>query len=135
MIKRLFVVILGIAIVVLGVYLINKSNNLVKVCTEQTTGKVIEIIEKEDYDSDSGFNYLYYPVIEFSDGETTISYESNEGSNPSHYSVNDEVEVHYNPNNLEEHYVKGETGMNKGIGIFCIVLGIIFSLGGIFGKM
>ena len=63
----------------------------------------------------------------------TITKQSNIGSTPSKYKVNDKVDILYNSNNIEEFIIKGDKSSNV-IGIIFIVLGGIVFVCGIIRK-
>ncbi len=60
-------------------------------------GKVIKLDQKRSRNSNGHLSSSYYPVVEYLvDGETKLHY-SLTGSRPPKYSVNDSVEILYNP--------------------------------------
>lgn len=68
--------------------------------------------------------YTYFPVIEYQVGDRTISQKSRSGQNPPKYQVGQQVEICFNPNNVEEYIIKGDS-TPKHLGIGFIVLGSI----------
>lgn len=124
--KSSMIFLIGIAIVfiIAGIVVIFLNSSLQMKCTEQTTGTVVDIVCKEYYHSDTGFTYSYFPVIEYQAGDRTITQMSNSGEYPSRYKVGDQVEICYNPNDVEQYIIKGDSSANY-IGFACVGLGLI----------
>ena len=124
--KSSIILIIGIAVVfiIAGIVVIFLNSGLQMKCTEQTTGTVVDIVCKEYHDSDTGFTYSYFPVIEYQAGDRTITQMSNSGEYPSRYKVGDQVEICYNPNDVEQYIIKGDSSANY-IGFACVGLGLI----------
>lgn len=71
-----------------------------------------------------GMRYTYYPVIEYQANGSTVKSEIPNGSNPPAYSVNDKIDILFNPNKTSEFIVSGESQS-----IFWIILcgiGVVF---------
>ena len=130
MIKSLIMIIVGLVAIGLGVFFIVSGNNLVKVCTEETTGTVVGILRDEETDSEGYTSIVYTPQIEYKVGEQLVSVKGNGSSNASDHTVGEQIEIMYNPNNVEEHMIKGDNSSNIG-GIIWIVLGVVILLAGI----
>lgn len=82
-----------------------------------------------DADTD-GMRYLYYPVIEYQAGDETVTGELGNASNPPAYSINEKVEILYNPANVHEFIVAGEN--QNIIWIILVALGVVFLGAGIY---
>lgn len=106
--KKFIPAIIGVILIGVGVFMYFRAGQLTKVCTEGTTATVVSMREDMTSDADSGMRYLYYPIIEYVVGDRTMTKELGSGSNPPAYSINDKVEILYNPSNVEEFIVKGE---------------------------
>jgi len=130
MIKRLILIIVGIVAIGLGIFIMVNGSRLAKVCTEETTGTVVGILREEEIDSEGYTSITYSPQIEYTVGEQLITVKGNGTSNASDHKVGDQVEIMYNPDNAEEHMIKGDNSSNIG-GTIWIVLGIIVLLVGI----
>ena len=124
--KSSLILLISIAVVfiIVGVVVVFLGSGLQMKCTEQTTGTVVDIVCKEYYDSDTGFTYSYFPVIEYQAGDRTITQMSNSGEYPSRYKVGEQVEICYNPNDVEQYIIKGDSSANI-IGFACVGLGSI----------
>ena len=116
------VVFLSVAIGV-GVYDRNKQDR----CSETTKAQVVDIAVKRGDDG----GLLYAPVFGYAvDGQEYINQQSIY-SNPCGYSVGEDVELSYNPNDPQEFYVEGDSALNLliyifgGIGAVFLVTGII----------
>lgn len=115
-------VFLSVAIGV-GVYDRNKQDR----CTETTQAQVVDIAVKRGEDG----GLLYAPVFGYTgDGQEYINQQSIY-SNPCGYSVGENVELSYNPDDPQEFYVEGDSSLNLliyifgGIGAVFLVAGII----------
>ncbi len=104
-------------------YGVPKLINLnVDVCTQKTSGRVIELVQTEEK--------YYYPVYEFKDEKgNSIHKVSDSGSNIPAYKIGESVEIFYNPANPKEFFVSGENDelliAFKIIGLVFMILGII----------
>ena len=125
----IFIIGIGVIFIIVGIVAINQGNGLKKRCTEKTIGTVVEIISRvqSDYTRPT-----YIPVIEYQAGDITVSQTSNSGEYPSKYEVGDQVEIYYNPDNVQEYIIKGDSTPNF-VGIFAVVLGSIAVVAGIIG--
>ena len=117
---------LGIIFIIAGIFVMKQGDSMKQRCTEKTTGTVVELISERDHSSD-GISYVYYPVIQYQVGDRTISQKSRSGQNPPQYSVGQQVEVYYNPNNVEEFFIEGDS-TTQFIGIIFIGLGSIVDI-------
>ena len=124
--KRFIGVIVGIGLIVLGILFMTviskNAADLQKRCTAETTGKVIDTVEK--YDTDEGGTTY----------DTTISYEVDGKSYEEYFNIPDrkdngyEYNVKYNPDNPEECFVEGvsaTSGFLRIFGIITMVIGVI----------
>ena len=122
----------GIIFIIAGTFVMIQGNSLKKRCTEQATATVVDVIRVSDYSTtESTYTYTYYPVIEYQVGDRTISQQSSSGQNPPKYKVGEQVEILYNPNNVEEFIIKGDF-IPQYLGIGFIVLGTIAVAAGFF---
>lgn len=136
--KKLGVIIFALVFVAVGIFMFVRGNELSKRCTEETVGRVVSIIEEENYETDtetgnSYTTYTYYPVIEYEVDGNKVSKKYNTGSGDRKYSVNQKIDIMYNPNNVEEYIIKGDISSNI-MGIIFTVLGLIVLSVGIFNK-
>ena len=134
--KKIIGIILGIACVVIGIFILISHFNAQKTQTAETTATIIRIDSEVEMDSD-GFDTRYYsPVIEYTvdnkkyetrlpDSRTTNSAEYKEGET---------VTIQYNPDNPNEISTKGNKGGFFG-GIFFIVCGLIITVASFIGKI
>ena len=143
--KKILIVLFGILFVGIGIFVLINGNAKVKRCTVDAVGTVVEIKEEWSRDSDGNDKYTYYPVIRYQAGNKTITKQSSSGSSSSSrvslgavslssshskYSVNDRIDILYNPNNVEEFIIKGDKGLSF-IGIIFIALGALAAIFGI----
>lgn len=91
-------------------------------CKEYTAGKVIDIVEKVKEKKRETKVFLY-PVFEYIVNGNTYTEQFDVGSGRKNfkYSVGDEVEIHYVPNEPQKYYVKGNVDGFIG---YTILLGI-----------
>ena len=130
MLRRFLLLIIGIISVGMGIFIMISGSKLAKVCTEETTGTVVGILREEETDSEGFTSISYVPQIEYQIGEQLVSVKGKGSSNASEYQVGDEIEIKYNPENVQEYIIKGDNSANIG-GIIWICIGIIVLLIGI----
>lgn len=122
--------IIGIGLIGGAIFAFIQGNRLSQVCTEKATATVVSMREDFATEADSdGFRYLYYPVIEYQANGSTVKGEIADGSNPPAYSINDTVEILYNPDKTDEFIIAGSnqnfTWIILGaLGIICIGVSI-----------
>jgi len=129
MIYLFFLVMIAITLLIIlfGVYLIKRTDEIEKNFTLKTKGKVIEIKKEQHEDFDEGKTYryyLYFPVIEYEvDGMVLIKKIGYGTSNQEEFFVDQEIEIFINPNNKEEIYIEKQKKL-KNIGKILIIIGI-----------
>ena len=128
--KMLIFMLGGILAIIVGIVMIVKGNALVKRCTVETQGTVIENVEQEDYDDENHtMRYTYYPVIEYKAGDKTVTKQSSTGTGEVKYKENDKITIMYNPDDAEEFIIKGDNSNNI-IAIIFIAVGSVVTLVG-----
>ena len=121
----------GIIFAIAGIIVMQQDNSLKKRCTEQAIGTVVEVIcERDSNTTSDDITYTYFPVIEYQVGDRTISQRSRSGQTPPKYQVGDQVEIYYNPNDVEEFIIKGDL-TPKYFGIGFTVIGAIVAVIGV----
>ncbi len=116
------IIIISICSIVVGIYLIYNRVSIMKKCSVETIGEVVDITNKLFNTSKRRHYYKLYPVISYQAGDRTIIKENRDSS--SKYERKDKVYVLYNPNNVEEYIIKGDNRKII-IGIFYITAGVI----------
>ena len=119
----------GIIFVVAGIVVMIQGDSLKQRCTEETIGTVVEVICETSYSAENELTYTYYPVIEYQVGERAITQKSSSGQYPPKYKVGQQVEIYYNPNDVEEYIIKDDS-TTKYLGIGFVVLGSIATVVG-----
>ncbi|MDX1672512.1 MAG: DUF3592 domain-containing protein [Balneolaceae bacterium] len=122
---------IGAGALVLGIYLGYDRAEFLETALPDT-GKVVALNEKSST-SDGTTSYTYYPVVEYTpgDNENKITFEHDVGSNPPSYSVGEEVEVLYDPQDPDEAIIDAGIMNWFGAGI-ATILGLFFFMGGIY---
>ena len=110
----LFFVVIGVAVIMFQ----KKQNNK---CTEVTTATVIDNVHPGYGSSVRKF----MPVFQYTVNGQTVTQKSTIARKPKKYEIGDQVELRYNPNNINEYYVPGYT--SKSLGIIFILAGLGFS--------
>lgn len=134
--KKILGIIIGIACVVIGVFILISYSRAQKVQTAETTATIIRVDSELETDTDGFETRHYYPVIEYTvegqryetrlpNSDTTDSTEYKEGQT---------VTIQYNPDNPNELSKKGNKGGLIG-GIFFIVAGLVMAVASVIGKM
>lgn len=118
--RTLIFICVGVIFIVVGIVVIMQGNSLKKRCTEETIGTVVELIREVDSDNKS----TYFPIIEYKTRDRIISQKSKSGQNPPEYKEGEQVEIYYDPNNVQDYIIKGDSTSNF-VGILSIVLGTI----------
>jgi len=103
----------------IGLHRMLKYKRFRSVCTEETTGKVIDIYESPDSEGST-----YYPIFEYVANGQTVIHKSSYGSNWKRFKIGTKVTVFFNPANIDEYYVKEDTEGNY-IGILFMVFGAV----------
>ena len=129
-VKKFIPLVVGVILVVAGVFTYFRAGELVKNCTEKTTATVVDMREDITSDADAGIRYIYYPIIEYTVGDRTLTEEISSGSTTPAYRINEKIDILYNPNKAEEFIVEGS---NQNITwIILGSVGIIFLAVGIY---
>lgn len=132
--SKFITLIAGIILVGFGIFSYFRGNELTKVCTEKATATVVSMRESFEVDSSNeGMRYIYFPVVEYTANGNTVRGELGSGSNPPAYSVNDTIEILYNPAKTDEFIVAGENQnitwiIFGGLGVAFIVVSILLFL-------
>ncbi len=126
--KKFIPFLIGLILLGGSVFFYFRAGELAKVCTEKTTATVVNMREDFAYE-EGGMRYIYYPIIEYTVNNEQITGELGSGSNPPLYSVNETLEILYNPSNAEEFIVAGENQnltwiILGGLGVIFFAVGI-----------
>ena len=134
--KKIIIIVIGIACVFIGIFILVSHFKAQKTQTAETTATIVRIDSEVETDTDGFETRWYYPVVEYAVEEER--YETrlpNAGTTDStEYKEGETVELQYNPNNPNEISKKGSKGGLLG-GIFFIVVGIIVTIASFFGKI
>ena len=115
----------GIIFIIAGIIAMSQGDSLKERCTEEAIGTVVDVICETSYSgTENQYTHTYYPVIEYQVGDRTVSQKSRTGQYPPKYQVGQQLEICYNPNNVEEFIIKGDS-TSKLIGIIVIAVGSI----------
>lgn len=129
--SKFIAILVGLILIGAGIFTYFRGNGLAQVCTEKATATIVSM--REDFETTTeteGIRYIYYPVIEYQANGSTVKAEIASGSNPPAYSVNDTVEILYNPNKTSEFIVAGEN--QNIVWIILCGVGVVFIGAGIF---
>lgn len=128
--KRLLVIVIGVAFILIGVYLLKSENTTREKCTVKVEGRVIEL--KEEKDSDG--NPIYYPIIEYEADGMKRRATGKTGQNPPKYGLGQEFEIYYNPNRVTEIRIEDDDTINTALPVILIVIGGVAALIGVISK-
>ena len=126
--------IIGLIFFLGGLFLVALSILKKKKCTSTVQGKVIDIVKEWNTSNTSTDDFhgyrrndeiMFYPVFEYSVNDTVYVKKSSSGSSSCPYSIGQEVEIHYNPQNPHQYYVKLETLVRTLLGIIFSAIGIV----------
>ena len=136
--KKLLIILSGMVVLAVGIFLFISEKGLAKRCTTEAVGTVVDIKVEENLEEDDGITrttYTYFPIIEYNAGDKAVSKQSTTGSSGSpSYNVNDKIDILYNPNNVEEFIIKGDTTSNI-LSIVFIAVGVIIVFIGIVKRI
>ena len=123
--KKIINLLVGIALVVLGIVLIIMHFNNKAKLTAEVTAKVIRVDSELEYDTD-GFETRYYtPIIEYTaDNKTYENRLSTRTTNSVEYKIGDSIVINYNPENPNEFQQKGSLAFIIG-GAIAILVGAV----------
>lgn len=124
--KRLITFLIGIACIIIGIFILVSHFKAQKTQTAETTATIIRVDSEVETDTDGFDTRHYYPVIEYT--VNNQRYETrlpDSGStNSTEYKEGEKVEIKYNPQNPNEISKKGSIGGLVG-GAFFILFGIV----------
>jgi len=119
--------VVGIAVVVLGVYLGKNRAEFLEVA-QLSEGEVISLNSRRSDDS-----YVYYPVVRYTPpgGSSPLTFEHDVGSNPPSYDVGERVQVLFHPDDPTNAIIDAGIMNWFGPGL-ALLLGLVFATAGIF---
>jgi len=129
---------LGVLLIIFGINMMNRNTQLREICTEETTGIIIDYYEtgeyKRDIDDEVHDSRRAWPIYEYqADGQTyTVQSDVYDSAGKKRYSINEAITVFYAPNNPEMHYLPGESGSASLAVWLCIGFGGLLLLFSIF---
>ena len=112
---------IGVIFFIIGIAILTNWKKKEINCTSKTYGKVTDIVGRQYYDRDDGYSTSWYPVIEYNVGELKFIKESPYGSSHSKYTIGQDIEVYYNPEDYNEYYIAGDNLPKTLATIFTIV--------------
>ena len=114
----------------IGTFSIYKNTNEFIKKSIETEGTVIELLESRS-SSSSDNTIMYKPLVQFTDNKGThIEFSSSTSSNPPSYSVNEKVEVIYNPESPNKAKIKSFFSLWGGATILGVLGLVFFIIGG-----
>ena len=93
--------------------------------TVNVLGKVKDMASYSDREG----GLTCHPIFEYVAGNETIVTESQYGTSRPRYEVGQEIEIYYNPEKVEEYYIKGETLPKRFAIIFSVVGALVMIMG------
>ncbi|SFW60341.1 DUF3592 domain-containing protein [Cellulophaga fucicola] len=112
-----------------GTFFLYKSTSDFIEKSVETQGTVIELLESRSKSS-SDNSIMYKPLVAFTDAKgTEVEFASSTSSNPPSYSVNEKVDVIYNPESPNKAKIKGFFSLWGGAMILGILGLIVFLIG------
>ena len=128
MAKKMIGIIMGIACVIIGVFIMVSYFHAQKTQTAETTAMIIRIDSEVETDTDGFDTRWYYPVVEYAvDDKKYEERLPDSGSTDStEYKEGESVIIQYNPDNPQEFSRKDSKGGIIG-GIFFIIFGMVWS--------
>ena len=140
--KKIIVILFGILALGVGIYLMVSGSGMAKKCIVEAVGTVIDVIEERQENTETdvsgvdiydSYTYVYYPVIEYTVGDNTVSGKYSNGISKRKYNTGDKVDILYNPEKTDEYLIKNDKTTNF-LGIAFIVAGIVVTIIGVVKK-
>ena len=126
-IGMIFMMVLGGIGFLIGFFGLRSKRRRKALCPSKTTG-VIFSVHKQRHQAKP--QYFYFPEFSYTVNGISYNKRSDVGtSTPWKYSVGKELDVFYNPNNPDEHYVKTDGLFVVGYYVFLIVGSLFMILG------
>lgn len=133
-----FIILVGLVIVLIGFLFFKKHKDLKRVCTMQTTGKVIDMRREEkvstETDSDGHTRKTtsinYFPKFQYLVDGKTFEKESTVGTNRPRFTKGQDINVMFNPSNSEQFYVVEDKEAGR-FGIYFMIFGAVILIIGI----
>lgn len=118
------VIIVGILLIVAGIFTLVMGSNKKRRCTVAVPGRIIDVLKEQEAD-ERGHSWVYYPVYEYWTGYQMIRKRGNIGRNSKHaYKIGQTAMIRFNPQRPDEFTINGKTGTGF-FGVSLILLGII----------
>ena len=134
--RKIIGMLIGVACVVIGIFIIVSYSKAQKIQTAEATATIIRVDSEVQTDTDGFDTRYYYPVIEYT--VNNQKYETrlpdSGTTNSTEYKQGETVEIKYNPENPNELSKKGSKGGLMG-GIFFIVVGLIIAVASFIGRI
>ena len=119
----------GIALIVIGVWMILSFFRKNKRCTSKVVGRITGIHKNEGIDNEGSKDYSYSPEYEYEvDGQRYHGIAGRDYSNPDRIKIGGNIDVYYNPEKPDEHYTKGGVKLGPLVGVGAIFFGVILIL-------
>ena len=118
---------------IIGIGMYKNEKKKQTICTVKVLGKVKDMVKRESYGTDDTSSSAWHPVFEYKVGNENIVKESRYGTFRPRYEVGQEIEIYYNPENVEEYYIN-ETLPKKfsiiisGVGVFVMIMAVIVQI-------
>ena len=134
--KKIMSILLGIAGVVIGGFILISYFNAQKTQTAETTATIIRVDSELETDTDGFETRHYYPVIEYTvdSNRYETRLPNSDTTDSTDYKEGQTMTIQYNPDNPDELSKKGSKGGLIG-GIFFIVVGLIIAVAALIGKI
>lgn len=117
-------ILVGAIFLIIGIAMFNNRKKKERNCTLMTHGKVTDMVRRKSYNRDGEYTLSWYPVVEYNVGELKFTKESPYGSYQPKYTIGQDIEVYYNPEDYDEYYIAGDT-LPKTLATIFTVVGIV----------
>ena len=117
-------ILVGAIFLIIGIAMFNNRKKKERNCTLMTHGKVTDMVRRKSYNRDGEYTLSWYPVVEYNVGELKFTKESPYGSYQPKYTIGQDIEVYYNPEDYDEYYIAGDS-LPKTLATIFTVVGIV----------
>ncbi len=121
----LLVIAFGLLFAGIGIGMHMNNQKLLKICTRQTQGLVCDVVRdvsESGSGDDRSTSVMFYPVFQYEVDGRVVTKKSSIGTGRPRFSQGDAVTVFYNPDKVEQHYIKEDRSSSRA--------GIVFAAAG-----
>lgn len=133
-----FIILIGVAVILIGAWFYSSRQKLKQVCTQQTTGEVIRMVRVEETHTEKdedGYvkkskSVNYYPVVRYQAANSIQEQQSSTGTSRPRYTEGQTINIMYDPANEARYYIVGDKAADQ-FGIYLMLFGVAVAILGV----